>query len=153
MHENAQAVSLGCGPGGPGACPRGRPTPVTLSCVPLRRRDRLRRPGQGPGPEVPGRGGDLQPRRGLLERGAPHAHAPALAAIQLHQRGRRGREALRLRGLPRSRYPPGWECRRDTALNRPNRQAQRGWAERLLLSRERCWNFWPPEEGSSIQGQ
>ena len=33
MNENAQAMSLGCGPRRQGACPRGRPTQVTLSCV------------------------------------------------------------------------------------------------------------------------
>ncbi|XP_027624608.1 kelch repeat and BTB domain-containing protein 12 isoform X3 [Tupaia chinensis] len=62
----------------------------------------------GPGSKMPGRGGDLQPRWGLLARGPTHAQSPALASDQFHQRGCCGREALRLRGIPRGRPPRGY---------------------------------------------
>lgn len=78
--------------------------PRLILCVFLCRWDRLRRSRQGPGSQVPGRGGDLQPRRGLLERGPTYAKPLALTSNQFYQCRRRGREAVRVRRIPRSRY-------------------------------------------------
>lgn len=138
MHETAQAASLGCGPGWGVLC--GDAPPWSLCPVSLRAggigcvgRDR------GQVRKCPGRGGDLQPGRRLLERGGPRCPRPCLGCAQLHQRGAPDGKPLRLAGASTEQaHGPG-----DTATG----AVLRGGGLKGAAEQERRRGFWPRRTG------
>lgn len=80
--------------------PRTAPSDLHIIC----RRNWMPRSRQGTDTEMPRCGGDLQPRWRLLEGWTSDAFSPPLLTDKLHQRRLRGREAVPLRGISRSRY-------------------------------------------------
>lgn len=152
MPENAQAVSLGCGPGGPGHA-RGDAPPQSLCRVSLsaggigcvgRDKGQVRKCLDAV--EIYNPDGDFW-REGppmptpLLSLRSNSTSAGTVDG-KLYVCG--GFHGAGTHWAGNAATPP---------LTDPTDNPWGGWAERLLQSGERRWNFWPPEEGNSIQGQ
>lgn len=88
----------------PAMCFSAEPRTATSDLRIICRRNRMPRSRQGTDTEMSRCGGDLQPRWRLLEGWTPDAFSPPLLTNELQQRRLRGREAVPLWGISRSRY-------------------------------------------------